>query len=100
LIGVASSSYSITPRTYLVDQEDKLAPTAKEQVMASVEHLAHAVLFPSLGRSTVPRWIKDPLTAGLGGFVLFGREATSADQLRGLTGDLRALAPAMHIAVD
>lgn len=68
--------------------------------MASVEHLAHAVVFGSLGRSTVPRWVEDPLAAGLGGFVLFGREATSADQLRRLTSDLKTLAPGIHLAVD
>ncbi|MBO0810778.1 MAG: hypothetical protein J2P23_01900 [Microlunatus sp.] len=68
--------------------------------MASVEQLAHAVLFPSLGRPTVPRWIKEPVAAGLGGFVLFGREAVSGDQLGALTADLRELAPGLHIAVD
>lgn len=68
--------------------------------MGSVEHLAHAVLFPSLGRPTVPRWVDGPLADSLGGFVLFGREATSADQLRRLTGDLKALAPGIHLAVD
>jgi beta-N-acetylhexosaminidase len=68
--------------------------------MKSVESLAHAVLFPSLGRPTVPRWIHRPVAAGLGGFVLFGREATSADQLRRLTSELRDLAGGLHIAVD
>lgn len=68
--------------------------------MATVEQLAHAVLFPSLGRPTVPRWIKEPVAAGLGGFVLFGREAVSADQLRRLTAELREQAPGIHIAVD
>lgn len=68
--------------------------------MTSVEHLAHAVLFPSLGRPTVPRWIKAPIGSGLGGFVLFGREAVAADQLRRLTTDLREQAPGIHIAVD
>jgi beta-N-acetylhexosaminidase len=69
-------------------------------MMASVEHLAHAVLFPSLGRPTVANWIHQPVAAGLGGFVLFGREATSGDQLRRLTGELRSLAPGTHLAVD
>lgn len=68
--------------------------------MAKIEQLAHAVLFPSLGRPTVPQWVKDPLAAGLGGFVLFGREAVSADQLRRLTTQLRDQAPGIHIAVD
>jgi len=69
-------------------------------VVADVEQLAHAVLFPSLGRPTVPRWVKDPLAAGLGGFVLFGREAVSADQVHRLTSQLREQAPGIHIAVD
>jgi beta-N-acetylhexosaminidase len=69
-------------------------------MMATVDQLAHAVLFPSLGRATVPRWISEPVASGLGGFVLFGREAVSADQLRGLTGQLRGRAPGIHLAVD
>lgn len=68
--------------------------------MTSVEQLAHAVLFPSLGRPTTPRWVKEPLAAGLGGFVLFGRETASADQLRRLTAELREQAPGIHVAVD
>ncbi|GAB3925966.1 hypothetical protein GCM10027613_39590 [Microlunatus endophyticus] len=68
--------------------------------MATVDQLAHAVLFPSLGRATVPRWISEPVAAGLGGFVLFGREAVSADQLRALTAQLRERAPGIHLAVD
>lgn len=68
--------------------------------MSSVEHLAHAVLFPSLGRSTVPRWIKEPVAAGLGGFVLFGREAVSADQLTSLKAELSEQRPGLRIALD
>ncbi|SDS40240.1 glycoside hydrolase family 3 protein [Microlunatus soli] len=68
--------------------------------MDELDRLAHAVLFPSLGRPDVPRWIAGPLAAGLGGFVLFGRESVSVGQLQSLTAELRALAPGIHLAID
>jgi len=68
--------------------------------MTRVEQLAHAVLFPSLGRATMPRWIEEPVASGLGGFVLFGREVVSPDQLRRLTAALRERQPGIHLAVD
>ncbi|NRQ37069.1 glycoside hydrolase family 3 protein [Nonomuraea sp. NN258] len=68
--------------------------------MDHLERLAHAVLFPALGRSVVPRWIERPVAAGLGGFVLFGKDIVDQEQLRGLTAGLRALNPALHLAID
>lgn len=68
--------------------------------MNGLERLAHAVLFPSLGRAGVPRWVAEPLAAGLGGFVLFGRESVNLAQMQSLTAALRAAAPGVHIAID
>ncbi|HEY9293092.1 MAG TPA: glycoside hydrolase family 3 N-terminal domain-containing protein [Microlunatus sp.] len=68
--------------------------------MNGIERLAYGVLFGALGRPTVPRWIEQPLSAGLGGFVLFGRECVTTSQLQDLTAALRRLAPTIHLAVD
>ncbi|MFB4289849.1 glycoside hydrolase family 3 protein [Nonomuraea sp. ATR24] len=68
--------------------------------MDHLERLAHAVLFPALGRPVVPRWIDGPVAAGLGGFVLFGKDIVDQDQLRGLTAGLRELSPSLHLAID
>ncbi|WP_353709038.1 glycoside hydrolase family 3 N-terminal domain-containing protein [Cellulosimicrobium sp. ES-005] len=68
--------------------------------MTSLERLAHSVLFPALGRPTVPRWIDGPVAEGLGGFVLFGKDIVSGPQLAGLTAALRERAPHLHLAID
>jgi beta-N-acetylhexosaminidase len=68
--------------------------------MSDLSRLAHGVLFPALGRTTVPRWAKERVDAGLGGFVLFGKDIASADQLRQLTGALHGLRNHVLLALD
>jgi len=68
--------------------------------MTSLENLAHAVLFPGVGRTTVPRWIDEPVGKGLGGFVIFGKDIEDGAQLRALTAALREKGPQLHLAVD
>ncbi|QFY09000.1 glycoside hydrolase family 3 protein [Nonomuraea phyllanthi] len=68
--------------------------------MDDLERLAHAVLFPALGRPAVPRWVERPVAAGLGGFVLFGKDIVTEPGLRDLTAGLRDLSPALHLAID
>jgi beta-N-acetylhexosaminidase len=43
----------------------------------------------------VPRWAKDRVAAGLGRFVLFGKDIRSAEQLSELTD--RAARPGEHV---
>ena len=38
--------------------------------MTKLETLAHGVLFPSIGRPVLPRWLAPRVDAGLGGVVL------------------------------
>jgi beta-N-acetylhexosaminidase len=69
-------------------------------VASALSEAAHGVLFPALGRPSVPRWAKDRIAAGLGGFVLFGKDIRSAEQLRDLTGALHGLREHVLLAVD
>lgn len=62
--------------------------------------LAHGVLFPALGRPTVPKWARARIAAGLGGFVLFGRDLVSAEQIKELTGALHGLRDHVLLSLD
>jgi beta-N-acetylhexosaminidase len=68
--------------------------------MTELSRLAHGVLFPALGRRTVPRWARARVAEGLGGFVLFGKDIASAEQVRELTDGLHALRDHVLLAVD
>jgi beta-N-acetylhexosaminidase len=68
--------------------------------MTTLENLAHAVLFPGLGRPTVPRWIDGPVEKGIGGFIIFGKDVASGEQLQSLTSQLRERAGHLQIALD
>jgi beta-N-acetylhexosaminidase len=66
----------------------------------SLTRAAHGVLFPALGRPHVPRWAKDRAAAGLGGFVLFGKDIRSVEQLHELTAALHGLREHVLLAID
>jgi beta-N-acetylhexosaminidase len=68
--------------------------------MTDLSRLAHGVLFPALGRTTVPRWAKERVDASLGGFVLFGKDIESATQLRQLTDTLHGLRDHVLLSLD
>ncbi|MFJ1588097.1 glycoside hydrolase family 3 protein [Streptomyces sp. NPDC088197] len=68
--------------------------------MTELSRLAHGVLFPALGRKTVPRWARARVEEGLGGFVLFGKDIASAEQIRQLTSDLHGLREHVLLSVD
>ncbi|MCI2417000.1 glycoside hydrolase family 3 protein [Saccharopolyspora sp. K220] len=68
--------------------------------MNDLSRLAHGVLFPALGRTTVTRWAKERIEAGLGGFVLFGKDISSGEQLRELTAALHGLGDHVLLAID
>lgn len=68
--------------------------------MTDITRLAHGVLFPGVGRTRFPRWADTRIDAGLGGFVIYGRDIVSAEQVRVLTADMRARNPQLHLATD
>ncbi len=68
--------------------------------MTKLEALAHGVLFPSIGRPVLPRWLPPRIEAGLGGVVLYGRDISSREQVAGLTSALHALRDHVIIATD
>jgi beta-N-acetylhexosaminidase len=68
--------------------------------MTTLETLAHGVLFPSIGRPVLPRWLAPRVDAGLGGVVLYGRDIRSREQVAQLTSALHALRDHVIIATD
>src|SRR5690242_16243083 len=68
--------------------------------MTKLETLAHGVLFPSIGRPVLPRWLAPRVDAGLGGVVLYGRDIRSREQVAQLTSALHALRDHVIIATD
>lgn len=68
--------------------------------MTDIARLAHGVLFPGVGRTRLPRWAAPRIAAGLGGFVVYGRDIVSATQVRELTAAMRAENPRLHLATD
>ena len=68
--------------------------------MSKLETLAHGVLFPSIGRPVLPRWLPPRIEAGLGGVVLYGRDIRSREQVAELTSALHALRDHVIIATD
>lgn len=68
--------------------------------MTDIARLAHGVLFPGVGRTRLPRWAAPRIAAGLGGFVIYGRDIVSAAQVRELTAAMRAENPRLHLATD
>jgi len=68
--------------------------------MTDISRLAHGVLFPGIGRPTLPKWALPRIEAGLGGFILYGKDIVSAEQVRALTAAFRERNPRMHLATD
>ena len=68
--------------------------------LSELKELAHGVLFPALGRKTVPRWAKERIAAGLGGFVVFGKDIATGEQLLELTGALHGLREHVLLSID
>ncbi|WP_405502805.1 glycoside hydrolase family 3 protein [Streptomyces niveus] len=68
--------------------------------MTELSRLAHGVLFPALGRKTVPKWARARVEEGLGGFVLFGKDIAEAEQVRELTTALHGLRDHVLLSVD
>ncbi|HET6294501.1 MAG TPA: glycoside hydrolase family 3 protein [Kribbella sp.] len=67
---------------------------------AELNRLAHGVLFPALGRPHVPNWVGPRIEAGLGGFVIFGRDIVDGDQFRRLAADLHELRDHVLLSID
>ncbi|WP_432938980.1 glycoside hydrolase family 3 protein [Kribbella sp. CA-253562] len=67
---------------------------------SELNRLAHGVLFPALGRPRVPHWVGPRIEAGLGGFVIFGRDIVDGEQFRGLAAELHALRDHVLLSID
>jgi beta-N-acetylhexosaminidase len=65
-----------------------------------LERLALGCLLPGFPGEEPPDWIRRLLEAGLGGVVLYAWNVRDADQLRGLTDELRAERPELVVAID
>ncbi|MFI5797836.1 glycoside hydrolase family 3 N-terminal domain-containing protein [Streptomyces sp. NPDC051677] len=78
------------------------APGFADPVLpAALDEAAHRCLVAGFrGTTTVPESLKRLVDRGLGGVILFTRNVRDADQVRRLTGTLRALRPDLLIAID
>ena len=68
--------------------------------MTSVEALALRCLLPGFEGTAAPDWVLRRVAQGLGGVVLFGRNAESDEQVRALTAALHAERPDLVVAID
>jgi beta-N-acetylhexosaminidase len=69
-------------------------------VNAELNRLAHGVLFPALGRPHVPNWVGPRIEAGLGGFVIFGKDIVDGEQFRRLAAELHGLRDHVLLSID
>ncbi|MCX4767702.1 sugar hydrolase [Streptomyces sp. NBC_01275] len=78
------------------------APGPADPVLpTTLDEAAHRCLVAGFdGTTTVPDPLKRLVDRGLGGVILFTRNVRDADQVRELTGTLRALRPDLLIAID
>ncbi|MFI7500949.1 glycoside hydrolase family 3 N-terminal domain-containing protein [Streptomyces sp. NPDC049687] len=68
---------------------------------AALDEAAHRCLVAGFdGTTTVPDTLKQLIDRGLGGVILFTRNVRDADQVRELTGSLRALRADLLVAID
>ncbi len=67
---------------------------------AELNRLAHGVLFPALGRPHVPNWVGPRIEAGLGGFVIFGKDIVDGDQFQRLAAELHGLREHVLLSID
>ncbi|WP_318199497.1 glycoside hydrolase family 3 protein [Streptomyces sp. SCL15-4] len=73
--------------------------------MAATSHpdlmrLANSVLQPGFVGTTAPDWLLRRIGEGLRSVVLFGRNIVDPEQVRALTGSLRAENPDLIVAID
>ena len=74
--------------------------TRRAPVDAELRRSIAATLLPGFLGTTLPEWLAARLRAGLGGVCLFGQNIASPEQLRALTGAIRAANPDAVIAID
>ncbi|TCC44265.1 glycoside hydrolase family 3 protein [Kribbella capetownensis] len=67
---------------------------------SELKRLAHGVLFPALGRPKVPHWVGSRIEAGLGGFVIFGKDIVDGSQFQGLAAELHGLRDHVLLSID
>lgn len=72
---------------------------ARLPTRAEAERLAHAVIMPGFGGTTVPPWLERALRAGLGGVCYFGHNIESPEQVAQLSAAVHELGDAV-VAVD
>ena len=67
---------------------------------SELDRLAHGVLFPALGRPKVPNWVGPRIEAGLGGFVIFGKDIVDGNQFQRLAAELHGLRDHVLLSID
>ncbi|MEV5967431.1 glycoside hydrolase family 3 N-terminal domain-containing protein [Kribbella sp. NPDC051952] len=67
---------------------------------SELQRLAHGVLFPALGRPKVPNWVGPRIDAGLGGFVIFGKDIVDGPQFQRLAAELHGLRDHVLLSID
>ena len=67
---------------------------------SELQRLAHGVLFPALGRPTVPNWVPSRIEAGLGGFVIFGKDIVDGSQFPQLAAELHGPRDHVLLSID
>ena len=65
-----------------------------------LRRLALRTLLPAFRGHTVPPWVTDLISNGVGGYLVFGYNIVDQEQLTALTGQLRAAAPDIILAID
>ena len=69
-------------------------------VNSELDRLAYGVLFPALGRPKLPNWVGPRIEAGLGGFVIFGKDIVDGDQFQRLAAELHGLRDHVLLSID
>jgi len=69
-------------------------------VSAELERLALACIWPGFPGLEPPDWVRQRLSEGLGGVVLFGRNCRDLEQVAALSAALRAERPDVIVATD
>ncbi|WP_329477599.1 hypothetical protein [Kribbella sp. NBC_01484] len=67
---------------------------------SELDRLAYGVLFPALGRPKLPNWVGPRIEAGLGGFVIFGKDIVDGDQFQRLAAELHGLRDHVLLSID
>lgn len=72
----------------------------KHHENSTLRDLARAVLMPGFTGTTLPDWVAEELSHGLGSLCIYGGNIHSEEQLGSLMGQIRRIAPEAILALD